>query len=80
MENLEFNLEEAFNEVRSRMQTEGAMTQEEYLDLVDEVLEEKREEGLLDDDFNFKEAHEALEARWSEIEEGGFTEDEEEPG
>ncbi|MFH1171194.1 MAG: hypothetical protein V1778_01470 [bacterium] len=81
MENLEFNLEEAFNEIRSRMKAEGAASREEYVDLIDEVLEEKREEGLLDDDFNFKEAHEALEARWNEIEDeatdgGGEAEDE----
>ena len=67
MENLEFSLEEVFNEVRSRMQSEGALTEEEYLDLVEEVLEEKREEGLVDDDFNFKEAKEALASRWDEV-------------
>ncbi|MBI3956642.1 MAG: hypothetical protein HY340_01495 [Candidatus Kerfeldbacteria bacterium] len=78
MENLDFSLEEVFNEVRSRMQTQGALTREEYLDLVDEVLEEKREEGLIDDDYNFKEAREALETRWEEIEDGEVEEVKEE--
>lgn len=67
MENLEFSLEEVFNEVRTRMQTQGAMTQEEYNDFIDEVLEEKREEGLIDDDYNFKQAQEMLQARWEEV-------------
>jgi len=75
MENLEFNLEEIFNEIRARMQSEGALTKEAYLDFIDEVLEEKREEGLVDDDFNEKEAHEALEARWNEIASEGVEED-----
>ena len=34
---------------------------------MEEVLEEKREEGLVDDDFNFKEAKEALASRWDEV-------------
>lgn len=67
MENIVFDMEEVFQEVRNRMQTQGAYTREEYIDLVDEVLEEKREEGLVDDDENFKQAHEALENRWSEV-------------
>ena len=67
MENLEFDLDETFQEIRSRGQSQGALTKEEYLDLVEEVLEEKREEGLLDEDFNYKQAQEALEARWPEL-------------
>lgn len=78
MENLEFSLEEVFNEVRSRMQSEGALTEEAYMDLIEEVLEEKREEGLIDDDFNFKEAKEALAARWGEVEVGEIAEGDEE--
>lgn len=67
MENLEFNLEEILSEIRSRMETQGAMTREAYLDLAEEVLEEKRADGLLDDDEDFKQAQEALEARWEDI-------------
>lgn len=51
------------------MQTQGALSREAYIGFVDEVLEEKLEEGLLDDDEDFKQAHEALESRWSEVEE-----------
>lgn len=66
MQNLLLDLSEVFNEVMSRQQTEGALSKEEYMDLVDEVLEEKRGEGLIDDDFEFQEAREALHARWPE--------------
>jgi hypothetical protein len=68
MQNIEFNLDEVFNEIRTRMQTQGSFTKEAYLDTIDEILEEKREEGLLDDDFDMKSAHEELESRWGEIE------------
>ncbi|MBI4414629.1 MAG: hypothetical protein HY566_00115 [Candidatus Kerfeldbacteria bacterium] len=66
MQNLLLDLNELFHEVMSRQQTQGALSKEEYLDLVEEVLEEKREEGVIDDDFEFQEARETLNARWPE--------------
>lgn len=66
MENLTFDLSEVFKEVMSRQQTEGALSKEQFLDLVDEVLEEKREEGLLDDDYEIQAARAELESRWEE--------------
>lgn len=67
MENLEFDLEEAFQEILARRQTQGALSKDEFLDLIEEVLEEKREEGLLDDDFQYKQAQETLATRWEEV-------------
>ncbi len=77
MENLEFDLEEAFQEILARRQTQGSLSKDEFIDLVEEVLEEKREEGLLDDDFQYKQAQETLASRWEEVaEEKGVLYDE----
>lgn len=67
MENFNITLGAIFNTVIERRQSQGAFSREEYADLVDEVLEEKREVGEIDDDFDFKQAKEALLARWKEI-------------
>lgn len=71
MENLDFVLNEVFNTVLERRQLQGSFTQEEYVDLVEEVLEEKRELGEIDDDDDLNQAKEALEARWPEVSELG---------
>lgn len=67
MENLSFDLNDVFHAILARRQSEGAMTRDQYLELVDEMLEEKRGQGLIDDDEDLKLAQEALEARWEEI-------------
>lgn len=67
MENIEFNINATFREILARRQSEGALSYEEYVDLVDEVLEEKRENGTLDDDFEFQQTHEDLLARWNTV-------------
>ncbi len=61
MENLEFNYDEIFNEIISRMETQGSFAKENWESLIDEILEEKQNDGILPDDFDFKEAHEKLE-------------------
>lgn len=67
MEMFGFSLTEVFNEVLSRRQTQGAFGKEAYMELVDEVLEEKRELGEIDDDFDLHQAREDLLARWPEV-------------
>ncbi|MBI2984211.1 MAG: hypothetical protein HYY50_01125 [Candidatus Kerfeldbacteria bacterium] len=66
MQNLTFDLNEVFHEIINRMQEEGAFEQQAYFDLVEEVLEEKREAGELDDDANIEELEDKLRHRWSE--------------
>ncbi|MFA5107846.1 MAG: hypothetical protein WC497_06035 [Patescibacteria group bacterium] len=61
MENLEFNYDEIFNEIISRMETQGSFAKDNWETLIDEILEEKQNDGILPDDFDFKEAHEKLE-------------------
>lgn len=67
MENLDITLNAIFNTILERRQSQGAFSHEEYADLVDEVLEEKREVGEIDDDYDFEQAKEALLAKWREI-------------
>lgn len=49
------------SEIRERQQAEGAFGREAAVELIDEVLEEKRALGILPDDFDFKGAQEKLE-------------------
>ena len=68
MENLEFNLEETFNDVKERALAEGAYSREEWDDLVGEVLDEKKEFNELSDDNDWIEIAEALKARYEDFE------------
>ncbi len=70
MENIEININAIFREILNRRQSDGALSYDEYVDLVDEVLEEKREHGEINDDFEFQQAHEDLLARWNTVEAG----------
>lgn len=65
---LTFDLDATFRSLQARMQEEGVFDKEAYDDLVDEVLEEKRELGELDDDNDLVEYAAKLKARWPEAE------------
>lgn len=66
MENLIFDLNQVFNEIITRLEEQGSFDQEAYFDMVEEVLEEKREVGELDDDNNIEELEDKLRHRWPE--------------
>lgn len=66
MENLTFDLNQVFNEIITRLEEQGSFDQEAYFDMVEEVLEEKREVGELDDDQNIEEYEDKLRHRWPE--------------
>jgi len=73
VENLSFSLDEVFNEIISKMETQGSFSKEVREQLIDEVLEEKQRDGILPDDFDFKSVHEKLEYMMAEhLKEGGF--------
>lgn len=67
-ENLTFNLNAVFKDILGRMEEEGAYSREVYDDLIDQVLEEKREIGELDTDDDIEEYKEKLKMRWPEAE------------
>lgn len=77
MENLEFSLDEVYNEIISRMESQGAYDPETMESLIDEVLEEKQSDGILPDDYDTKQAHEKLEYMLREhLDESGLIENE----
>lgn len=57
-----------FQEIINRLEEEGAFDRDAYYDLVDEVLEEKLEAGLLTDDDDIESMKEGLKQRWPEAE------------
>lgn len=88
MENIDFQLNEVFHEIVSRMQSEGALDHDAYLNYIDDVLEEKEADGMLDPDANVKNYKESLELMWpqaedliskTDVEGGAALEDETEP-
>ena len=66
MENLTFDLNTIWQEIITRLQEQGSFDQEAYYDMVEEVLEEKREMSELDDDANIEELEDKLRHRWPE--------------
>lgn len=66
MENLIFDLNQVYHEILKRLQEQGSFNQEAYFDMVEEVLEEKREVGEIDDDQNIEEYEDKLRHRWEE--------------
>lgn len=67
MEFIDVNLDAVFNEIMERRETQGMLSREDFYELIDEVLEEKRSLGEMSDDTNFDSAKEMLRRRWSEI-------------
>lgn len=68
MENLALDLEELFGEISERARDAGTMTREEWDDVVDEVLEEKREVGEMHDDDDWQQMVDALKSRFNDFE------------
>lgn len=68
MENIDFDLQDVFREILNRMETDGAYDRDAYVNLIDEVLEDKLADSELDPDANVKGYHEALEAMWPQAE------------
>ncbi len=67
MENLELNLEDLFAEIKDRALTEGAYSQEEWNDMVEEALEEKRAAEEMHDDEAWAEICESLKSRYEDF-------------
>ncbi len=61
------NLEELFNEIKDRAMEEGALGRDEWHDLVDEILEDKRQFSELHDDESWSEIRESLLARYDDF-------------
>jgi Zn-finger domain-containing protein len=68
MDNVVIDLEEIYGEIKERAFEAGAYSREEFNDLVEEILEEKREVQEMHDDVDWEEMKEALRARYSDFE------------
>ena len=68
METLAINLEEIYREVKDRALDEGMFAREEWHDLVEQVLEDRREVHEIHDDVDWDEMKDALRARFSDFE------------
>lgn len=68
MENIEFNLHDVFREIISRMESQGTLDRDAYMNLIDEVLEEKIANAELDPDANIKNYVESLQLMWPQAE------------
>ena len=60
------NLEDLYAEIKDRAFGEGAFTQEEWDDIVDQVLEEKRE-WTEDEDIDWEEIAESMRVRFEDF-------------
>jgi polyhydroxyalkanoate synthesis regulator phasin len=67
MENLTVNLEELFNEAKDKAIDDGALSREEWNELIEELLEEKRQFSELHDDESWVEIRESLQARYDDF-------------
>ncbi len=67
MENITLNLEEVYEEIKERAFGEGAFSREQWRDIVDEILDAKRDFGETHDDVDWEEMREALVARYDEF-------------
>ncbi len=67
MDNLAFSLEDLYVEVKERALAEGALSREEWDELVESVLDEKREFEEINDDDDWGEMRESLQARYDDF-------------
>jgi len=68
-ENLEFNMQEAYEEIKQKAQASGINNKEAYDALVEDFIEEKIEVGELDKDEDTQAMISDLKATWPTYEE-----------
>lgn len=68
IENLAYDSEELYSEIKERARTEGALTQEAWNDIVEEVLDEHLRVGEFDEDEDLVDLITGLKERFSDFE------------
>ncbi|MFH2062665.1 MAG: hypothetical protein ABIJ46_00730 [bacterium] len=66
MDNLTFSIEDLYEEIKDRAESDGAYSREEWHDLVEEVLEEKRDTMEISDDDDWQYLVESLQSRFEQ--------------
>jgi len=64
----EFSIEDMFKEIKETAEREGVKTIEQFKDLVDDLVEEKRIYGFFSDDEDIIQLKKDILARWPEME------------
>jgi hypothetical protein len=64
----EYSLETLFLELRKQSRVENIHSYDEYIDLVDNLIEEKKSYGFLLDQEDLEQIRHDLELRWPELE------------
>ncbi len=67
VENLAYDLESLYAELKERARAEGALTQEAWNDLAEEILDEHLRVGEFDEDEDLSGLREALQERFAEF-------------
>jgi hypothetical protein len=64
----EYSLARLFEELKKQARNENVSSYSEYVDLVDNLIEEKKSYGFLADEEDLEQIRHGLESRWVEIE------------
>lgn len=64
----EYSLENLFLELKKQAKNENVQSYDEYTELVDNLIEEKKSYGFLSDEEDLEQIKRGLELRWHEIE------------
>jgi hypothetical protein len=64
----EYSLERLFIELQKQARNENVQSYDEYVDFVDNLVEEKKSYGFLADEEDLEQIKHNLELRWPEIE------------
>jgi hypothetical protein len=68
VENLLYTEEGLFREIANRAKADGVSSREEWDDVAEEVIEERRRVGELDDDEDLENLEDTLKQRYAEYE------------
>lgn len=60
-------LNEIFEEIKLRRKTQGLFSQQEYYELIDQVIEERQASGLITDDEDIENLKIQLRAMWEQV-------------
>lgn len=64
----EYSSESLFAELKKQAKNENVQSYDEYTELVDSLIEEKKSYGFFSDEEDLEQLKHGLELRWSEIE------------
>ena len=65
---MNITIDELFGVILKRRHTQGLLSQENYFELVDQVVDEYHGEGLLTDDDDIESIRTKLKMKWEEVE------------